>query len=154
MNPFASSGPPLLLLDSIVTASLDEAFSLPPPRGLSYRPQHPLRSGRYASEAFPCGRFPQRYGPPLSGDCTRLGCRHPNVPTTASWCASTSISAKNTVTRQRRLPAAIHSWLRMVCRPSGNEPAAQGVIDLVGAKLLLELAEPRLAINNEEFDPG
>ena len=47
--------------------------------------------GRDESEVLPCDRFPQRYGPLLSGGWTRRGCQRPNVPTTASGDGDTAL---------------------------------------------------------------
>jgi len=113
MNPFGSSGPFLLLPSWPVKASFGEVFSLRPRRDLSYPPEHPPLGGQYESEALLCDQCPQRYGPALSGGWTRRGCRHPNVPTTVSGCASIWISATNTATRSAPPRALGHfsvSW--------------------------------------------
>ena len=61
-------------------------LSLPAVWGWSYCPEDPPEGRRDEPGVLPCDRFPQRYGPLLSGGWTRRGCRRPNVPTCACTC--------------------------------------------------------------------
>jgi len=61
---------------------------------------HPPKRGRYQPQTLPCSRFPQTYGPSLSGGRIRLRCRQTSVQTTTSGYGFTSTFATNTAIPQ------------------------------------------------------
>jgi hypothetical protein len=67
MNAMASSPAFLRLPGSSVKSLFAKVLSLAWASGFSYDPQHAPGNGQYESEALPCNRFLQEYGPALNG---------------------------------------------------------------------------------------